>query len=160
MGFWGDLRGPAPRKGSMTATEADMRLLLAALFVMLSVGLAPAQDRIDPHADGIRAVISAQIDALRADDFDTAFTFASPTIQRIFGNPERFGAMVQQGYPMVYRPQSLRFLDVAERGGALVQRVLMTDAQGRAHLLEYEMVAGSGGFLINGVRLIQGQVGA
>ena len=137
-----------------------MRLLLAALSLMLSLGLAQAEERGDPHADGIRAVISAQIDAFRADDFDRAFTFASPVIQRIFGNSERFGAMVQQGYPMVYRPQSLRFLDVSERGGALVQRVLMTDAQGRAHLLEYEMVAGNGGFLINGVRLIQGQVGA
>lgn len=137
-----------------------MRLFLAALAVFFSLKAAVAQEGADPHAPGIQSVISAQVDAFRADDFATAFTYASPNIRRIFGSAERFGAMVQQGYPMVHRPQSLRFLDVAERGNALVQRVLITDANGRLHMLEYEMVAGEAGFLINGVRLIQGQAGA
>ena len=56
-------------------------------------------------------MISEQIDALRADDFATAFTFASPGIQRMFGSPARFGAMVREGYPMVRRPRDVRFLE-------------------------------------------------
>jgi hypothetical protein len=141
-----------------------MRRFLAPLAVILSLAAATAaqtQDTpADPHASGIQAVISAQIAALQADDFDTAFTFASPGIRRIFGSAERFGDMVRQGYPMVYRPGSVRFLEVTQRGNALVQRVLVTDADGRLHVLEYEMQGTEGGFVINGVRLVPGQVGA
>ena len=45
-----------------------------------------------------------------------AFDYASPTIRGIFGSPDRFGAMVQQGYPMVYRPSEVRYLERREFG--------------------------------------------
>lgn len=138
-----------------------MRAFLALFALIVSLGAAQAQEGpADPHGNGIQAVISAQISAFQSDDFDTAFTFASPNIRRMFGSSERFGDMVRQGYPMVYRPGSLRFLDVTQRGNALIQRVLVTDAEGRIHVLEYEMLGIEGAFVINGVRLVPGQVGA
>jgi hypothetical protein len=138
-----------------------MRAFLALFALIVSLGAAQAQEGpADPHENGIQAVISAQISAFQSDDFDTAFTFASPNIRRMFGSSERFGDMVRQGYPMVYRPGSLRFLDVTQRGNALIQRVLVTDADGRIHVLEYEMLGIEGAFVINGVRLVPGQVGA
>ena len=54
-------------------------------------------------------MISKQIEAFKADDFDTAFSFASPMIQRMFGSASTFGEMVQNGYPMVWRPAEVRF---------------------------------------------------
>lgn len=130
---------------------AGMRAFwLAAVLTLGLAGAAPAQD--GDH----RAVIEAQIAAFLADDFVAAFDFASPNIRAIFGTPERFGQMVTQGYPMVHRPSELRFLDQAERGGAILQRVLIADAAGRLHVLEYEMIPGPSGFVINGVRIVPG----
>ena len=101
------------------------------LKVILSVVLlaaAGAAARAEDPAAAIRQVISEQIEAFEADDFETAFSFASPGIREMFGTPGRFGEMVREGYPMVWRPGEVRFSDLAERDGRTVQRVLVTDA--------------------------------
>jgi hypothetical protein len=126
-----------------------MRILL--LAVLLS-GLGLAGRAEDPSA-AIRAVISEQIAALQADDFATAFGFASPEIRKMFGSPARFGAMVREGYPMVWRPADVRFSGLDDRDGRKVQSVVVTDQAGALHVLEYEMVPLDGGWRINGVRL-------
>lgn len=129
-----------------------MRTPLAAACLALLLALSPvaAQDRA-----GIEGTIRDQITAFLADDFATAFTFASPTIRGLFGTPENFGAMVRQGYPMVWRPAEVRMLDLREVGGRLWQRVMVTDAQGRTHLLDYQMVPAGDGWQINGVQLLR-----
>ena len=126
------------------------RVWMAFALALGLAGLAAAQTAAP------RAVIEAQIAAFLADDFVAAFDFASPNIRTIFGTPERFGQMVTQGYPMVHRPSELRFLEQAERGGAILQRVLVTDQAGRLHVLGYEMIPGGAGFVINGVRIVPG----
>lgn len=133
-----------------------MRNLLAAL---LAVTLLPAtlhaQDRTIPQ------VIENQLSAFQADDFDAAFDYASPTIKRLFGTPERFGQMVQSGYPMVYRPEEVNMLEQRGVGASVVQRVMIRDGAGRLHFLDYQMVPSDGGWQINGVRLVEApQVGA
>ncbi|GAA6191612.1 DUF4864 domain-containing protein [Phaeobacter sp. NW0010-22] len=120
--------------------------------VLLSVGLyAPA------HAQGteIEANIRAQIEAFQADDFDSAFSFASPTIQQVFRSPENFGAMVKNGYPMVWRPAELRFLDLRDVAGQLWQKVMITDAKGHVHVLDYQMVNLEGIWKINAVQVLE-----
>ncbi|NOE28287.1 DUF4864 domain-containing protein [Ruegeria sp. HKCCD6157] len=124
------------------------RFLLA---VSLSVGLGSGA--FAQNAE-IEANISAQIQAFKADDFATAFTFASPSIQRLFQNPDNFGAMVRNGYPMVWRPSDIRFLELREIAGALWQKVMITDANGRVHILDYQMIPLEGGWKINGVQLL------
>lgn len=131
-----------------------MKLPLLPLVLMagLAVGIAgPLGAR---NAD-IEATIGAQLDAFRADAVDRAFTFASPTIQGIFRTPETFGEMVRNGYPMVWRPGSVRYLDLRDENGRLLQRVEITDAKGATHLLEYEMIDQEGAWKINGVRLLK-----
>lgn len=136
-----------------------MRNLLLALFLMSMPCAVPAHAE-DPGSQ-IRSVISEQIEAFRADDFETAFTFASPMIKRLFGDPSRFGAMVQQGYPMVWRPADVRFSGLEERGGRMVQSVLVTDQSGSLYVLDYEMIPGGTGWQINGVTVRRaGEVGA
>ncbi|WP_170332236.1 DUF4864 domain-containing protein [Ruegeria arenilitoris] len=124
------------------------RLLLA---VSLSAGLASGA--FAQNAE-IEANITAQIQAFKADDFSTAFTFASPNIQRLFGTPENFGVMVRRGYPMVWRPADVRFLELREVAGALWQKVMITDSDGRVHILDYQMVQQESGWKINGVQLL------
>ena len=75
---------------------------MKAVFLSLLLGLLalPALSQSEASS-GIEATINRQIEAFQADDFATAFTFASPTIQGMFGTSDRFGAVVRQGYPMV-----------------------------------------------------------
>ena len=102
----------------------------------------------------IETTIRAQITALQVDDFDRAFTYASPTIQQIFRTPAVFGRMVRQGYPMVYRPSAIEFLELASVEGYYWQKVQIRDGQGRYHLMAYQMVQLDGVWRINGVQLL------
>lgn len=125
-----------------------MRLILA---LVLAIGLplgAMAQSR------DIEATIGAQIDAFLADDFETAFTFASPNIRALFGTPETFGRMVREGYPMVWRPRDVRYLALREIDGVLWQRVMIRDGDGVVHLLDYQMLETESGWKINGVQYL------
>ena len=129
-----------------------MRTILAFLFLAL-----PAFAQEAP----IQNTIQSQLRAFQADDFTTAFTFASPTIKGVFGNPENFGRMVTQGYPMVHRPSAVRMLALREVDGRMWQRVMVTDQSGATHLLDYEMIETAEGWQINAVQLLpQSGVGA
>lgn len=124
-----------------------MRHMISAVLMTLLLAL-PAKANED-----IETVISNQIDAFLADDFETAFTYASPMIKGIFGTPEKFGQMVRQGYPMVWRPSEVNFLSIDRRGKELWQNVMVRDAEGALYILEYQMVPGEDGWLINAVRV-------
>ena len=131
------------------------------LMGLVLTGLMTAAYADEPRDVGIEAVIRNQITALKADDFVTAFTFASPNIQGMFGTPENFGAMVAQGYPMVYRPDAVQMLELRRVAGNLWQRVLITDQTGSTHLLDYMMIETPDGWQINAVQLLpQAGVGA
>ena len=125
--------------------------LFGVLFTLLSALPLAADEAGNPD---IQAVITHQLDAFQADDFATAFGYASPMIQGIFGNSDNFGAMVQQGYPMVWRPGDVQMLELRTMGGAWWQRVRITDQAGHGHVLEYQMIETPDGWLINGVRLL------
>ncbi|MCV6592833.1 MAG: DUF4864 domain-containing protein [Silicimonas sp.] len=114
---------------------------------------AYAQEVVAPKP-GIEATIDAQIGAFLEDDFARAFTFASPGIQGMFGSAERFGQMVRQGYPMVWRPGEVEFLELRNFRGALWQRVQIRDQAGRVHVLDYQMIETGEGWRINGVQLL------
>ncbi len=128
-----------------------MRRLTLAFLLVAAMTAGPVSAQSD--AEDIRAVISEQIEAFRADDVARAFTFASPAIKRMFGDPARFGRMVREGYPMVWRPSDMRFSGLSRDGGRTVQSVLMTDADGALFIVDYEMVPDGDGWRINGVRV-------
>ncbi|MEM9971304.1 MAG: DUF4864 domain-containing protein [Pseudomonadota bacterium] len=132
-----------------------MRALATGLiFWIATVFSATAQDAQAPDP-GIELTIQSQVDAFLVDDFAQAFTFASPNIQRLFGSAERFGTMVKNGYPMVWRPSEVQFLELRDLGASKIQRVLMRDAKGKVHLLDYQMVQMEGTWRIAGVQLLR-----
>ena len=61
--------------------------------------------------------------------------------------------MVEQGYPMVWRPSEVNFLSIDRRGQELWQNVMVRDAEGALYILEYQMIPGEMGWLINAVRV-------
>lgn len=99
-------------------------------------------------------VISQQLGAFNARDIDLAWTFASPMIQGLFGNPRNFGAMVSEGYPMVWDNSAARFIASREGNGRIYQRVMVQDANGVLHMLEYAMIQTPQGWKIDGVSLL------
>ncbi|MEZ5767864.1 MAG: DUF4864 domain-containing protein [Paracoccaceae bacterium] len=124
--------------------------LLALALVLATVAPLAAE----PAQEGIRATITGQIDAFRAGDMARAFDFASDGIRRIFGSSETFGGMVERGYAMVIAPVELRYGDLRDEAGGQVQRVLIRDAAGVWHALDYLMVEEAEGWRIGGVELL------
>jgi hypothetical protein len=117
---------------------------------LVSLGLpAAAQD-----AQAIEDVITRQLDAFNDRDVNAAWTFASPMIKGMFGNPANFGMMVQNGYPMVWDNADVEFLDLREEDGAFVQRLTMRDADGVRYVAEYQMIETADGWQINGVSIV------
>ena len=130
-------------------------LYVLVIFAGLSAGnSAKAQEVMAPEP-GIEATIGAQIDAFLIDDFAEAFTYASPMIQGMFGTSDRFGQMVQNGYPMVWRPGDVEYLELRDVAGALWQRVMIRDRLGGVHMLDYQMIQVGGDWRINGVQLLR-----
>lgn len=132
-----------------------MRLkFLAFLFANLLWSLPVNAE--DARRSGITEAIGAQLDAFKRDDAAAAFAIASPEIQAMFGSPESFLRMVATSYAPVYRPQATTFLDLLERDGMLVQRVLFTGPGGRQVLALYTMVRQADGtWRIGGCVLVQ-----
>ena len=129
--------------------------LLRAVGLWIALTTAAMAENVLPSEPAIEGTIQSQIDAFLADDVATAFTFASPNIQGLFGSAERFGAMVENGYPMVWRPGEVRFLELRDRGGRLWQKVMIRDRAGAFHVLDYQMVLQDGMWRINGVQILE-----
>jgi hypothetical protein len=107
-----------------------------------------------PAPNPIQAVIQSQIDALQVDDFETAFGFAAPNIQRMFGSPRRFAQMIAQSYPMVWRPADIQYLALTRSGPYALQRVMITDQKNTLHILVYQLVPINQHWRITGVRVL------
>lgn len=132
-----------------------MRKLITGLTLGLTLaGSLWAQDVLPPEP-AIEDTIQSQIDAFLEDDFATAFGFASPNLRTMFRTPENFGAMVRQGYPMVWRPDAVSFGDLRLISGGMYQRVIVTDEAGNLHYLDYQMQQVDGQWRIAGVQILQ-----
>ena len=129
-----------------------MRLKFCGLLLASFMALPALADETKNPA--IEATIQGQITAFLAEDVTKAFTFAAPNIKTFFGTAENFGAMVKQGYPMVYHPTAVRMLELRTVAGNLWQRVMVTDDAGRTHLLDYQMLETPEGWQIGGVQLL------
>ncbi len=91
-------------------TRFVSRLLFAFLFVTTLSGPAAAQGASD-DLSAIQDTIAGQIAAFRAGDSGRAYSFAAPTIKRIFPSPGVFMQMVKKGYEPVFRPRSYAFIE-------------------------------------------------
>lgn len=126
-------------------------LLTAFLLVMVPFSAVKAQSVDD--ADAIRGVIEGQIEAMGADDWDKAFSYASPMIQGIFRSPHNFSEMVTKGYPMVWRPKRFETGALIQTPKGLNQTMFFEDQKGRLYIADYLMAKIDGIWRINGVQI-------
>ena len=128
------------------------KILAAFIIIMLSTG------SVSSNETEYQKVIRSQIEAFSNDDMETAFEFASPSIKSIFGNYIRFGSMVRQGYPMVFRQKNLTFKETKSKNSVAFQNVLIEDLSGDLHLLRYRLILLKGSWKIAGVEFLRTEI--
>ena len=121
--------------------QVALRCLAVAALLALQMGTTPAVASPFTGADAVavRTVVEAQLAAFAADDAAKAFSYAAPNVRQAMGTPDGFLAMVQRGYPVVYRPASVAFLKANGKNDDVIQRVQMTDAEGESWLAIYSL---------------------
>jgi len=110
-----------------------------AMTVARAAPLLIAEPVASDEARAVRGVVSAQLDAFAHDDAARAFSYAAPAIQAMFQTPERFVAMVRNGYPVVYRNASATFFVPQRVGDEIVQSVHLGDGDGGVWLATYRL---------------------
>jgi hypothetical protein len=123
------------------------------LILVAAMPVAAAAQEAEERT-AIETVIADQLADFVERDVPGAWEDASPLIQGMFGTPENFGAMVENGYPMVWDNSEARFMELREEAGALRQKVMVEDSEGRLWVLDYEMVELPEGWKINGVQVL------
>ena len=149
------------------SVSASTRSIMVAVLLFLFSGAAlaevPLQKQVPiqeptptpaPVNNPIQAVIQNQISAFQADNFEVAFSYAAPNIQRAFGNSKRFAQMIVNSFPMVWRPAEVQYLKLTRSGPYALQRVMVTDQQNTLHILLYQLVPINQVWRISGVEIL------
>jgi Domain of unknown function (DUF4864) len=114
-------------------------VLFASVAAGAEAAIAAGDEPSDADWTSIRTVISSQLDAFKRDDADSAFSFASPAIQKQFHTPREFMHMVRTGYGAVYRPGTVRFLEHFVLSGQPVQPLEIVTPDGLVVVAFYIM---------------------
>ena len=99
----------------------------------------------------VKKVISSQLLAFKEKNIKRAYSFAAPNIKRQFSNSENFGLMVRNGYPVIWRPKSYKFVKFSTNGKRSVQRVLFRSTTDALLTYDYLLERFSSEWMIAGV---------
>ena len=124
-------------------------------FILLLVSMNNARAS-DPLKDA-QTIIQSQIEAFLKSDADTAYSFASPAIQKKFPDKDIFFSMVQEQYGPVYHPGNYAFgrNKIIDDGALVFQEVLITGTDGKDWTAVYQLARQPDGSLrINGVSMM------
>jgi hypothetical protein len=128
--------------------------LLIICFAFFTLSFRPAVSQSKQDIGNIQKVIRLQIEAMRKDDWEEAFKYASLDIRRSFGNAKTFQNMVLAKYRIVYQPRLISFKQVKLIKGTPVQEVYMIDSKGKSAMAMYFMRKDKNrDWRINGVQL-------
>ena len=102
-----------------------------------------------------QGTIEAQLRAFQSGNGELAYSYAAPSIKRIFPTVETFMGMVESGYRPVRDPTNFAFGKVQEMGaGSIVQQVLLTGPDGKEYEALYTLeLQPDGVYRITGVSL-------
>lgn len=113
------------------------RISLALALALTSATMAFAGDA---EVKAAQSVIESQLKAFQAGDGALAYSFAAPSIKRMFPSAEIFMGMVATGYQPVYSPESYAFGEAQEMGGTTIaQRVMLVGPDGKDYEALYQL---------------------
>ena len=121
------------------------------VFILKSISFA---DESGAAMKEVQKTISSQISAFKQNDFNKAYTFAAPNIQAQFPSPEVFGLMVRNGYPVIWKPKSFKFIEFKDLGNRCIQRVLFQSYDGSLETYDYMLEKNNDVWKIAGVLTI------
>lgn len=126
------------------------RAFLLAVALLLP---APALSG-ETEIEAAQGTIEAQLKAFQAGNGALAYSYAAPTIKRIFPTLEAFMGMVESGYQPVGHPENFSFGKVEEMGASIIQQVLLTGPDGKEYEAVYTLeLQPDGAWRITGVSL-------
>ncbi|MEO1702152.1 MAG: DUF4864 domain-containing protein [Pseudomonadota bacterium] len=134
------------------------QIIAAAILVL---GLQGAHSKAFADENAARAIISQQLESFLSGDFETAYSYASPNIKRLFPTLDRFMSMVRSGYLPVLRPGNYAFGRVETApDGRVLQEVTIRAPDGSDWTALYYMEQQSdGSWKVDGVNLRKGAAG-
>ncbi len=91
--------------------------------------------RVDEAA--MRLLVEAQIAAMRADDWPSAFALASPDLQAQYGTVAAFRDDVVAHYPPLPAAAIVRFIDIVTFRGLPTYRITLSDKEGQTTTAYY-----------------------
>ena len=125
------------------------------LFFMILLRALVFADEASAVRVEVHITISSQIEAFKKNDVEEAYTFAAPNIQAQFPNPETFGLMVRNGYPIIWKPKSFKFVKFKDLGKKCIQRVLFQSYGGSLETYDYILEKNNNLWKIAGVLAIK-----
>jgi len=131
--------------------------IVAWLVLLATTGAAEPEMRLSPRKvrDEVRTVVEAQLAALQAGDFATAYEFAARGIRRQF-DERLFAAMIRRGYAPLLKPDKTDLGVVRDDGEGTAQvSVTVTDRQKRSTVYRYWLAKEDDVWRISGVMLEQ-----
>lgn len=128
--------------------------LLLFFFALCGAGMiatyASRQHLSPPSGHELYAVVNHQLTALRANDFDGAYTEAASEVQQKFSRAQ-FELMIRRDFACMTEAGEVEFGRVKVAGSSAVMQVYLTTANGAAYAYLYSFTAEQKGWKINGV---------
>ena len=122
-----------------------MLSLFAAAFIAV-LGIFSNAYADEAEIKAAQSTIASQIEAFKAGDEATAYSYAAPNIKRIFPTLESFMDMVKSGYRPVWHPKSYSFGEAQETSGtSIIQRVMVIGPDGKSYEAVYTLERGADG---------------
>ncbi len=134
-----------------------MRTFFAFLSLAICLFMTSLPANASDPAKDAQSIIQSQIEAFLKADAETAYSFASPAIQKKFPDKDIFFSMVQEQYGPVYNPGNYAFgrHKVMEDGAFVFQEVMITGTDGKDWTAIYQLGRQPDGSLrINGVSMM------
>lgn len=138
------------------SARVQLPVLIVLLGLLALISLPPAADETDA---AIQDVILTQIEAFANDDELGAWVHASRSIQKRLRSPEMLMYVVQNGYPPVHRPASIRFGERIPHDEFEIQVVRLQGPEGGLWDAYYRMVFSDREWKVGGVTLQRAEVG-
>lgn len=98
--------------------------------------------------NGIQAAITAQTEALSAQDFQRARSYSSTSF-RLSVTEQQFVSIVSSGYPFLLESPDITFDTCDEAGPGQIDVFASFDVSGNANRLRYVMVSEDGNWFIS-----------
>lgn len=131
-----------------------MQRPLATLALAACLAAGPAWSG-EAEVRSAQSIIQNQLEAFLADDPALAYSFAAPSIKRMFPTVDAFMSMVEGAYMPVRRPQSYAFGKSQEMSAtSIIQQVLLVGPDGKNWEAVYTLeLQPDGTYRITGVSL-------